>query len=125
MTVEVKGDTEDEGDEAFRLALSNLAATGDRAVLRGESTVATIVDDDPRRSRRRPPSDTVAPQTTATADPAPNAAGWHRQNVTVTLAATDAGSGVKEISLPADRRADGAEDRRGRLGGRSRSRPRA
>jgi hypothetical protein len=37
--------------------------------------------------------------TTATADPAPNAAGWSRQNVTVALAATDErGSGVKEVS---------------------------
>jgi alpha-tubulin suppressor-like RCC1 family protein len=95
VTVEVKGDTEEEGDEAFRLALANLTATGDRAVLRGESTLATIVDDDEESS---PPADTVAPQTTAAAAPAPNAAGWHRANVTVTLAATDEGSGVKEIA---------------------------
>jgi alpha-tubulin suppressor-like RCC1 family protein len=96
VTVNVKGDTEEEGDEAFRLALANLTATGDRVVLRGESTVATIVDDD--EAEPEPPADTVAPQTTATAAPAPNAAGWHRQNVTVNLAATDAGSGVKEIT---------------------------
>jgi alpha-tubulin suppressor-like RCC1 family protein len=96
VTVDVNGDTEDEGDEAFRLALSNLAATGGRPVLRGESSVATIVDDD--ETAPEPPADTVAPQTTATTTPAPNAAGWHRQNVTVNLVATDAGSGVKELT---------------------------
>ena len=98
VTVDVTGDTEDEGDEAFRLALSNLSATEDRPVLRGESSVATIVDDDDA-APPPPPSDTTAPVTTATPDPAPNAAGWNRQNVTVKLAATDdGGSGVKEIS---------------------------
>jgi hypothetical protein len=93
--------TEDEGDEAFRLALTNPTATGGRTVLRGESTVATIVDDDESAPPPPPPppSDTTAPVTTATADPAPNAAGWSRQNVSVALAATDdGGSGVKEIS---------------------------
>jgi alpha-tubulin suppressor-like RCC1 family protein len=97
VTVDVKGDTEDEGDEAFRLALSNLTDSAGRAVLRGESTVATIVDDDDT-APPPPPADTVAPQTTATTTPAPNAAGWSKQNVTVNLAATDAGSGVKEIT---------------------------
>jgi hypothetical protein len=98
VTVQVNGDTEDEGDEAFRLALSNLQATGGRPVLRGESSVATIVDDDDA-APPPPPTDTTAPVTTATPDPAPNAAGWHRQNVTVKLAATDdGGAGVKEIT---------------------------
>jgi len=71
-------------------------------VLRGESSLATIVDDDDATPPPPPPppSDTKAPVTTATADPAPNAAGWSKQNVTVKLAATDeaGGSGVKEIS---------------------------
>jgi hypothetical protein len=97
VTVDVQGDTAVEGDEAFRLVLSDVTATGGRAVLRGESSVATIVDDD-ASSPPPLPSDTVAPVTTATTSPAPNAAGWHRQNVTVALAATDAGSGVKEIA---------------------------
>ena len=98
VTVQVKGDTEEEGDEAFRLVLSNLSATGGRKVLRGEGSVATIVDDDTEEEPPPPPADTTPPQTTATTVPAPNAAGWHRQNVTVNLAATDAGSGVKEIT---------------------------
>jgi Calx-beta domain-containing protein len=87
VTVQVKQDTEVEGDEAFRLALSNIEA--DRPVLRGESTVATIVDDD-----ESSPADTVAPVTTASAVPP----GWSRQSVTVSLNATDEGSGVKEIA---------------------------
>src|SRR6185436_4525458 len=33
VTAPVQGDTEDEGDEAFRLALSNLSGTGGRVVL--------------------------------------------------------------------------------------------
>jgi hypothetical protein len=98
VTVQVEGDTEEEGDEAFRLVLSGLSATGGRTVLRGESSVATIVDDDTAEEPPPPPADTTPPQTTATTVPAPNAAGWHRQNVTVNLAATDAGSGVKEIT---------------------------
>ncbi|HEX5620850.1 MAG TPA: Calx-beta domain-containing protein [Solirubrobacteraceae bacterium] len=100
VAVQVKGDTDQEGDEAFRLVLSNLSATGGRKVLRGESSVATIVDDDTAEEPPPPPppADTTPPQTTATTVPAPNAAGWHRQNVTVNLAATDAGSGVKEIT---------------------------
>jgi hypothetical protein len=91
VTVEVQADSEDEADEAFRLALTNLAATGDRPVLRGESTIATIVDDNS--------SDTVAPHTTATADPPANDAGWNREDVTVTLTATDEGGlGVEQIA---------------------------
>jgi hypothetical protein len=88
VTVEVKEDGEAEGDEAFGLRLSSVAA--DRPVLLGESTLATIVDDD----AQAPPSDTTAPITTATGHPA----GWSRDAVTVNLAATDEGSGVKEIA---------------------------
>ncbi|MBI2205441.1 MAG: hypothetical protein HYU41_16445 [Candidatus Rokubacteria bacterium] len=43
--------------------------------------------------------DTTPPVTIASADPAPNAHGWNKTDVTVTLTATDeaGGSGVKEI----------------------------
>jgi hypothetical protein len=41
--------------------------------------------------------DAEPPSATAGADPAPNAAGWNRGPVTVTLRAADAGSGVAEI----------------------------
>ena len=46
------------------------------------------------------PSDTVAPTTTASLAPIPNANGWNRTNVTVNLNSADnaGGSGVKEIS---------------------------
>jgi hypothetical protein len=44
--------------------------------------------------------DTVAPTTSASTSPAPNAAGWNNSNTTVTLNATDntGGSGVKQIT---------------------------
>ena len=90
VTVQVEQDTEVEGDEAFRLALSNVVS--DRPVLRGEGTLATIADDD--EAETPPPADTTAPVTTATGHPS----GWSRQSVTVNLAATDEGSGVKEIA---------------------------
>ena len=46
--------------------------------------------------------DVVAPTTTATVTPAPNANGWNASDVTVSLHATDSGSGVKQVeySLP-------------------------
>lgn len=51
----------------------------------------------------QPPSDTdtVAPSTTATSSPGPNASGWNNGPVTVTLAAADnpGGSGVKQIKF--------------------------
>jgi Calx-beta domain-containing protein len=90
VTTQVEQDAEAEGDEAFRLVLRNAAS--DRPVLRGEGTVATIVDDD--EAETPPPADTTAPVTTASGSPS----GWSRQNVTVNLAATDEGSGVKEIA---------------------------
>lgn len=90
VTVQVEQDADVEGDEAFRLALRNVVS--DRPVLRGESTLATIVDDD--EAETPPPADTTAPVTTATGQPS----GWSRQDVTVNLAATDEGSGVKEIA---------------------------
>jgi hypothetical protein len=96
VTVQVQGDTEDEGSEAFRLALSNLVASGDRVVLRGENPVATIVDDDdapPPPPPPPPPADTTAPVTTANAPTT-----WQSQNVTVLLTASDeGGSGVKQL----------------------------
>jgi hypothetical protein len=48
-----------------------------------------------------PSSDTTAPVTTATPSPAPNGAGWNNANVSVQLAATDGGSGVKQITYSA------------------------
>lgn len=39
-------------------------------------------------------ADTTAPVTTATLSGSPNSAGWYRQDVTVTLSATDVGTGV-------------------------------
>jgi C1A family cysteine protease len=39
-------------------------------------------------------SDRIAPTTTSSATPSPNAAGWNRTPVSVSLVATDAGSGV-------------------------------
>jgi hypothetical protein len=45
-----------------------------------------------------PAGDDLAPVTTASVSPEPNASGWHRADVTVTLNATDeGGSGVKEV----------------------------
>jgi hypothetical protein len=48
-------------------------------------------------------ADSVAPRTEATLSPEPNASGWHRTNVTVTLRATDGdgGSGVKALTYSA------------------------
>jgi hypothetical protein len=98
VTAQVQGDTEDEGDEAFRLGLSNLSGTGGRVVLRGESSVATIDDDDDATPPPPPPppADATAPVTTASGAPV----SWATQNVTVALAATDeaGGSGVKQIA---------------------------
>lgn len=50
-----------------------------------------------------PPEDAIAPTTIAGLSSAANVSGWHRSDVTVTLAATDeeGGSGVKEIVLSA------------------------
>ena len=44
--------------------------------------------------------DLTAPTTTATASPAPNAAGWNNTNVTVTFAGADALSGVASCTSP-------------------------
>jgi hypothetical protein len=46
-------------------------------------------------------ADDAPPVTTATMTPAPNAAGWNRVPVTVTLRAVDGGSGVASISYSA------------------------
>jgi hypothetical protein len=48
------------------------------------------------------PVDNVAPVSTAQAVPAPNAAGWNRSAVTVTLTATDDASGVARIEYNLD-----------------------
>lgn len=44
-----------------------------------------------------PPHDTSPPTTHAEVSPEPAASGWHRDDVTVTLSATDTGVGVQEI----------------------------
>ncbi|WP_155992049.1 OmpL47-type beta-barrel domain-containing protein [Nocardioides sp. URHA0032] len=44
-----------------------------------------------------PPDDTTPPTTVVSVDPGPNAAGWHRSDVTAGLTATDDLVGVKEI----------------------------
>ena len=49
-----------------------------------------------------PRPDTTAPITTRSLSPQPNAAGWNKEDVTVTLNATDDDSGVKEISYSID-----------------------
>src|SRR5262245_13671160 len=41
--------------------------------------------------------DTTAPVTTAAGTPCPNSAGWNQTNTTVTLTATDSGSGVASV----------------------------
>lgn len=43
-------------------------------------------------------TDTLAPVTTADVSPEPNANGWNRGDVTVTLVASDAGSGVQSVT---------------------------
>jgi RHS repeat-associated protein len=45
-------------------------------------------------------NDTVAPTITATASPAPNAAGWNNSNVTVTFTCADERSGIVSCSAP-------------------------
>jgi hypothetical protein len=95
VTAQVQGDRSSEPDESFRLVLTSPVASGGRLVLPARSTVATIQDDDGGGA-----ADTIAPTTTATADPRANDAGWNSADVTVTLSATDdeGGSGVKEIA---------------------------
>jgi hypothetical protein len=53
--------------------------------------------------------DVVAPTTTATATPGPNANGWNMANVTVSLHASDSGSGVKQIEYSLSGAAGGAD----------------
>lgn len=45
------------------------------------------------------PDDTTAPSTQAAVTPEPNAAGWNREDVTVTISATDTGVGVEEVHV--------------------------
>jgi hypothetical protein len=52
--------------------------------------------------------DKTAPVATATAAPAPNAAGWNKTDVTVTFAGTDALSGIATADAPKSVTAEGA-----------------
>jgi hypothetical protein len=53
--------------------------------------------------------DPTAPTTTATVAPPPNANGWNQTEVTVTLSATDAGSGIKSLEYTLAGAASGAQ----------------
>src|SRR5206468_62124 len=79
--------------------LDSESMSGDASPSSSDSFNVTLGDD----GRLPSGSDSVPPTTTATADPSPNAAGWNRSNVTVTLAATDndGGSGVQSITMTA------------------------
>lgn len=67
-----------------------------------EPPIETVVDDLPPENSEVLPVDTKAPVTTAEADPAPNAAGWNRTDVTVTLKATDDVSGLARTEYSVD-----------------------
>ena len=49
-----------------------------------------------------PPADTTPPTTVVSLEPRPNAAGWHRDDVTIRFTATDDLVGVKEIRAQVD-----------------------
>src|SRR6185503_12389520 len=52
--------------------------------------------------------DKTPPSITGTPNPAPNANGWNRTNVTVTFAASDALSGVASVDAPVTITGEGA-----------------
>jgi hypothetical protein len=75
--------------------LTGAVADDGRPVLPADGTIATILDDDSGEA----PGDHAPPTTSASSDPPPGEAGWHRKTVTVTLTAVDeGGSGVAEIA---------------------------
>jgi hypothetical protein len=73
----------------------------------GEYTATLKVTDDKGATDttttkvRVAPTETVPPTITATLSPEPNAEGWNKDEVTVTLSATDGGSGVESITYSA------------------------
>jgi hypothetical protein len=56
-------------------------------------TTTTTSDPPPQDRVQTAPPDTTPPVSTTVASPAPNAAGWHKTDVTVTLSATDNAGG--------------------------------
>lgn len=89
--------------QLFPLQNSELAFTSTVTLAEGANTV-TVYSEDAAGNRSTSTFrlgvtvDTVAPATTATANPAANANGWNNTAVAVALAATDgSGSGVKEV----------------------------
>jgi FG-GAP-like repeat/Chitobiase/beta-hexosaminidase C-terminal domain len=69
----------------------NADSFADLAVANQNSNNVSVLLNTPR-------TETTAPITTRSLSPQPNAAGWNKEDVTVTLNATDNDSGVKEIS---------------------------
>ena len=83
-------------------------AAGERRVVREEIAalpghVLVEVDFTGVGPRSQPPfpapDDATAPTTRAVVSPEPNAAGWNRDDVSVTLTSTDGGVGVEEIHV--------------------------
>ena len=56
------------------------------------------------------PDDITAPTTLATVSPPPSGAGWHRDDVTLSLSATDDGVGVKQVHVTVETSDSAAPD---------------
>lgn len=86
-----------------------ISISADGSFVAFASLASNLVEDDTngasdvfvheRQTETTPPSDCIAPTSTHTVSPPPNAAGWNNSNATITLSAQDneGGSGVKEI----------------------------
>jgi RHS repeat-associated protein len=103
-SVTVNGQSATVANAAWSLANFDLGADGAHTLTiagsgaGGSSTITAIVN-----------SDTVAPTITASASPAPNAAGWNNSNVTVTFNCADAGgSGIASCTAPVTISEEGA-----------------